>query len=60
MKERLVLDAEAFLLYFAGSREVKEYIEKAYLSTAEVYACEINLAGSCTTTLGYPLGKRQW
>ncbi len=44
MKKRYVLDAGVLALYFAGSKNAKDYIYAVYEGKAEAFMCEVNLA----------------
>ncbi len=44
MKRKYVLDAGVLVLYFAGRKDAKKYIDDIYRGVAEAYMCEVNVA----------------
>ena len=44
MRKRYVIDAGALALYFAGSKDVKYFIDEVYSGRAEAFMCEVNVA----------------
>ncbi len=44
MKEKYILDAGVLALYFAGDRNAKKYVDKAYSGKAKVFISELNMA----------------
>jgi len=44
LRKRYVIDAGALALYFAGSKDVKYFIDEVYSGGAEAFMCEVNVA----------------